>query len=58
MLLVNYTAKQRPDETLQDFIKKFTDLSKKAMEIDPANNTVYLYFCLSKNCVIRTLDNG
>ena len=28
--------KQRPDETLQEYIKNFTDLTEKAMEMDPA----------------------
>ena len=35
--------KQRPDEMLQEHIQNLTDLTKKAMGIDPANIT---------NCVI------
>ena len=31
--------KQRPDETLQEYIQKFTNLTEKAMGIDPANIT-------------------
>ena len=29
--------KQRPDKTLQEYIQTFTDLTEKAMGIDPAN---------------------
>ena len=31
--------KQRPDETLQEYIQSFTNLTGKAMWIDPANIT-------------------
>ena len=32
-------CKQRPDETLQEYIQTFTDLTEKAMETNPANIT-------------------
>ena len=33
----NLHCKQRPDETLQEYIQKFMDLTEKAMGSDPAN---------------------
>ena len=35
----NLHHKQRPDETLQEYIQSFTDLTEKAMGADPANIT-------------------
>ena len=32
-------CKQWPDETLQEFIQNFTDLTEKALGTDPANIT-------------------
>ena len=43
-------CKQRPNETLQEYIQNFTDLTKKAMEIDPANITSHaIIFLFIKN---------
>ena len=42
--------KQRPDETLQDVIQNFTDLTEKAMRIDLANITNHvIIFLFIKN---------
>ena len=39
--------KQRPDETLQEYIQNFTALTEKAMGMDPANITKrVIHFCL------------
>ena len=32
-------VKQQPDETLQEFIQNFTDLTEKALGTEPANIT-------------------
>ena len=41
-------CKQRPDEALQEYIQKFTDLTEKAMGIDCANitNSVIIFLSL------------
>ena len=38
MLLVTYTEKKWPGETLQEYIQNVTDLTEKAMGADPANS--------------------
>ena len=50
MLLVTYTEKQRPDETLQEYVQNIMDLTEKAMRIDPANITKHvIIFLFIKN---------
>ena len=42
--------KQRPDETLQEYIQNFTDLTEKAMGIDPGKITKHvIIFLFTKN---------
>ena len=42
--------KQWPDETLQQYIQNFTDLTEKTMGVDPANITNWVVmFLLIKN---------
>ena len=42
--------KQRPEETVQEYIKNFTDLTEKAMAIDPCNITNHvIIFLFIKN---------
>ena len=42
--------KQRPDETLQEYILNFMDLTEKGMEIDPAKitNHVIIFLFIKK----------
>ena len=50
--------KQRPDQTLQEYIQNFTDLTEKAMGIDPANITNHvIIFLFIKTCTTKTSDN-
>ena len=50
--------KQRPDETLQEYIQNFTDLTEKAVETDPANITSrVVIFLFIKNYITKTLEN-
>ena len=52
MLLVH--QKQSPDETLQEYIQNFTDLTEKAMGIDSANITNHVIdIFLSKTCTVK-----
>ena len=50
--------KQRPDETLWEYIQSFTDLTEKAVGIDLANiNNCVIIFLFTKTCTIKTLDD-
>ena len=50
--------KQRPDETLQEYIQNFTDLTEQALGTDPANITNReIIFLLVKTYLIKTLEN-
>ena len=42
--------KQKPDKTLQEYVQNFTDLTEKAMGIDPANitNHVIIFLFIKK----------
>ena len=49
-------CKQRPDETLQEYIQKFTDLNEKLMGIDPANITNhFIIFLFTKNLYNKSI---
>ena len=54
----NLHCKQRPDETLQEYIQSFMDLTEKAMGTDPANITNrVMIFLLLKTYTIKISED-